>query len=227
MDTGMLRARARANLRGNWGLSVAAALVAALLGALVTSTGSSANLNIDQEQLHQLPEVILPILKLWLSISGILGFASFILGGTVQLGYCRFLLNQHDGAPIAFSDLFSQFDRFGAGFAQAFLRGLYVFLWTLLFIIPGIVKSLSYAMTPFLMAEYPELSAGQAITLSRKIMDGHKGDLFILGLSFIGWVLLNVLTLGVGSLFLNPYMNAAYAAFYRQLQAETRYTTVE
>lgn len=226
MDTGMLRARARGNLRGNWGLSVAVTFVAALFGALLTSV-SSFDFQMDQEILNKLPEQLIPVLQLWFSVAATLGFASFIVGGVVQLGYCRFLLNQHDGQPIAFSDLFSQFDRFGTGFAQAFLRGLYTFLWTLLFIIPGIVKIYSYAMTPFLLAEYPDMTASQAITLSRKMMDGHKGDLFILGLSFFGWALLNLLTLGIGSLWLNPYINASYAAFYRQLQAETRYTTVE
>ena len=226
MEYSTLRRRARENLRGNWGVSVGAAFVALLFGALLTSGGVT-NVNLDEELLYELPDVILQILSLWLSVSGVLGFASFIIGGTIQLGYCRFLLNQHDGQPHSLSDLFSQFDRFGTGFAQAFLRGLYVFLWSLLLVIPGIVKSFSYAMTPFLLAEYPELTVSQAITLSRKIMDGHKADLFFLGLSFIGWALLSILTCGIGSLWLNPYVNATWAAFYRQLQAETRYTSVE
>ena len=226
MEYSTLRRRARENLRGNWGVSMGAAFVALLFGALLTSGGVT-NVNLDEELLYELPDVILQILSLWLSVSGVLGFASFIIGGTIQLGYCRFLLNQHDGQPHSLSDLFSQFDRFGTGFAQAFLRGLYVFLWSLLLVIPGIVKSFSYAMTPFLLAEYPELTVSQAITLSRKIMDGHKADLFFLGLSFIGWALLSILTCGIGSLWLNPYVNATWAAFYRQLQAETRYTSVE
>ena len=111
--------------------------------------------------------------------------------------------------------LFSQFDRFGQGFLQAFLRGLYTFLWTLLFLIPGIVKSYAYAMTPFLMAEDPNLSAKEAIKLSQEKMRGHKGELFWLGLTFFGWSILAALTGGIGYIFLNPYMNAAYAAFYR------------
>lgn len=225
MESALLRQRARENLRNNWGISVAAAFVAAIFGALLSS--GNVSLNIDQDIMYELPDIVVQILALWASVSGVLGLASFIIGGVVQLGYCRFLLNQHDGKPHSLSDLFSQFDRFGTGFAQAFLRGLYIFLWSLLLVIPGIVKSYSYAMTPFILAEYPDLTAIQAIEMSKKIMDGHKGELFMLGLSFIGWSLLNILTLGIGSLFLNPYMNAAYAAFYRQLQAETRYTTVE
>lgn len=229
MEYSTLRKRARENLRGKWGISVAAAFVAALFGALVSSSGGvvSFTQNLDEELVYELPDTIIQMIALLASVGGVLGFASFVIGGTVQLGYCKFLLNQHDGQPHSLSDLFSQFDRFGTGFAQAFLQGLYVFLWSLLFVIPGIVKSFSYAMTPFLLAEYPELTANQAITLSRKIMNGHKLDLFFLGLTFIGWSLLNILTLGIGSLFLNPYVNATWAAFYRQLQAETRHTTVE
>ena len=77
------------------------------------------------------------------------------------------------------------------------------------------------------MEDHPELTAGEAITRSRQLMDGHKGELFILGLTFIGWELLNALTLGIGSLWLNPYKNAAYAAFYREITAAKRETYVE
>lgn len=143
------------------------------------------------------------------------------------MGYCRFLLRQHDGQSVEFGDLFSQFDRFGAGFAQRFLRNLYVFLWSLLFIIPGIVKSYAYSMTPFIMAEHPDLTASRAIELSIQMMDGHKTDLFILDLSFLGWSILAILTGNLGYLFLNPYENAAHAAFYRQLQVENKYTSYE
>ena len=72
-------------------------------------------------------------------------------------------------------------------------------------------------MTPFIMAEHPELTVNEAITASRKMMDGHKLDCFLLGLSFIGWNLLSVLTLGILGLWIVPYQNAAYAAFYRDI----------
>ena len=113
------------------------------------------------------------------------------------------------------------------GFAQAFLRSLYTFLWMLLLIVPGIIKAISYSMTPFILAEHPNLTASQAIDLSKQMMDGHKMDLFILDLTFIGWGLLSALTLGIGALWLNPYTNAAHAAFYRQLQVENKYTSYE
>lgn len=217
MEARDLRARARQSLEGQWWLSIGVAFVAGLLGALLISGGGQININLDERTMRRLPDIVVLILQAYVSIAGTLGLAQFILGGVVQLGYCSFLLKQHDGEKAEFQDLFSKFDHFGQGFAQAFLRGLYVFLWSLLLIIPGIVKSFSYAMTPFIMVENPDMSANEAITASRKLMDGRKTDLFWLGLTFIGWTLLSLLTLNLGSIALNPYMNAAYAAFYRSL----------
>ena len=213
------RTKARENLAGNWGISVLAAFIASIFGALVTTSGSF-NFEIDQEIVQSIPDVVIIILSAFASIAGVLSLLQFILGGTVQLGYVKFLLKQYHHSQPEIKDLFSEFDRFGQGFLQAFLRGLYIVLWTLLFIIPGIIKAFSYSMTPFIMADNPNMTANEAITASRELMDGHKWDLFVLDLSFIGWGLLNILTLGIGSFWLNPYMNAAHAAFYRHLIAE-------
>lgn len=215
MEASEIRRIARENLAGNWWLSVGVAFVAGLLGALVSGSGFSFTIN--EEILYRLPTSFLIFFSVLSVFGSILSLVQFIIGGTVQLGYVTYLLKQHDRASFDFNDLFSQFHRFGQGFAQAFLRGLYTTLWTLLFIIPGIVKSFSYAMTPFIMAENPDMTANEAITASRELMDGHKAELFVVRLSFIGWVLLSSLSFGIGYLFLNPYMNAADAAFYRTI----------
>ena len=159
-----------------------------------------------------------------LGVVGILVLVNFLIGGTIQLGYSVYLLKQYHRQETSIGDLFSQFFRFGTGFAQKFLVGLYTLLWTLLFIIPGLIKSLSYAMTPFILADNPNLTAGQAITRSRELMDGHKWELFVLDLTFIGWDILGALTCGIGSLWVTPYKNAAYAAFYRQIAGYPKYT---
>ena len=217
MTSSELRAVARQNLEGTWGISVGVALVASLLGGSMAGAGSNVNFNVSEENIRNLPPVFWTVLLPLVSVAGLLSLAALILGGTVELGYAKFLLKQHDRKELQFSDLFSQFERFGTGFAQKFLRTLFIVLWSLLFIIPGIVKGLSYAMTPFILEEHPEMTASQAIKASMQLMAGHKMDLFILGLSFIGWALLACLTMGIGFLFLNPYMNAAYAAFYRDI----------
>lgn len=209
---------ARENLEGNYWQSVLVAFVAALFGAVLTG-GTIFSLNVDAELLDTLPKIIVRYLMIMGSISGFLGLVRFIVGGTVQLGYTQYLLKQHNHAHFDIHDLFSQFDRFKDGFLQSFLRGLYITLWSLLFIIPGIIKSFSYAMTPFIMAENPDMTAKEAIEASKQMMDGHKGELFMLDLTFIGWELLAALTLNIGYIFLNPYKNAAYTAFYKNLTA--------
>lgn len=112
------------------------------------------------------------------------------------------------------------FGNWGHHVGGMLLMGVYTFLWTLLLIVPGIIKSFSYAMTPFILADKPELSANEAIELSMKMMDGHKLDLFILYLSFIGWYLLSILTLCIGMLWVMPYQYTATAAFYEDVKAE-------
>ena len=101
-----------------------------------------------------------------------------------------------------------------------FLMGLFIALWTLLFIIPGIIKMFSYAMTPFILEENPDLTANEAIDRSRAMMKGHKFDLFWLLLSFIGWGILCALTLGIGTLWLTPYMQTSIASFYEDVKAD-------
>ena len=93
-------------------------------------------------------------------------------------------------------------------------------LWSLLFLIPGIIKAFSYAMTPYIVEEYPELQASEAIHRSRMMMRGHKFDLFWLWLSFIGWGILCLFTAGIGYLWLVPYMETAQAAFYEEVKAD-------
>lgn len=235
MEAKDLRARARANLQGNWGLSIGVAAVAALLGGLITGSSFLPDVSTDITEFLSEKAVISNGLKIGKTIGnltisvpgGLLSLVAFLLGGTLHLGYAQFLLKQHDGGKPEFSDLFSQFDRFGTGFAQRFLRNLYVFLWSLLLVIPGIVKSYSYAMTPFILAENPDMSASEAIRRSMELMDDHKVELFYLELTFLGWDILAGVTLNLGHLVLNPYKNAACAAFYRQLTAPRGTTTVE
>ena len=213
-----IRQAALDNLRGNYWLSVLVAFVAVLLGGIITG-GTIFRVDVDTEVFHHLPRFIVRYLAIMGSVSGFFALVQFIIGGTVQLGYAKYLLKQHDHASFDIHDLFSQFDRFKEGFLQNFLRNLYIFLWSFLLIIPGIVKSYSYAMTPFIMAENPDMSAKEAIEASKQLMHGHKDELFTLDLTFFGWSLLAALTLNIGHIFLNPYKNAAYAVFYKELTA--------
>lgn len=100
------------------------------------------------------------------------------------------------------------------------ITSIFTFLWCLLFIIPGIIKAYSYAMTMYLRTKKPELTATQTITLSREIMNGKKWKLFCLQCSFIGWMLLCLLTLGLGYIILMPYIQASTIAFYEDAYIE-------
>ena len=111
------------------------------------------------------------------------------------------------------------YSRFSEVFLTMLLRQVYVGLWTLLLVVPGIVKSYSYAMTEYILQDDPDCKYDAAICRSMELMQGHKMDLFLLDLSFIGWALLCLLTLGIGFLFLTPYWQTARAKFYEELIA--------
>ena len=235
MESKALRARARVSLAENWGISIAAAIVTSLLGGLITGSSFLPDLSAELVTWFPFLSEAADSINRGCQIGnttitlrgGIFGLTAFLIGGVLQIGYAEFLLKLHDGKEVRFGDIFSKFSFFGTGFAQHFLRSLYIALWSLLLIIPGIMKGYSYAMTPFILAEHPHLTASEAIRRSDDLMYGHRAELFFLELSFIGWDLLAALTLNLGNIVLNPYKNAAHAAFYRQLQAQNTHNTYE
>ena len=217
MNASELRLKARQSLTGNYWPAVLVAFVASIFGALLVN-GGIFSINIEErfsEVFGNLPAIVKWYLAIVGSTAGVLSLVNLILGGVIQLGYASYLLKQHDREICETKELFSKFDYFGPGFLQLLLRNIFTALWSILLVIPGIIKSLGYSMTPFLMVENPNLTAKEAIKLSQEKMMGHKWELFCMSLSFIGWSILATLTGGIGYIFLNPYMNAAYAAFYR------------
>lgn len=252
------RESARDALRGKWPIAVLTGFVASLMGAGIATSGggssSSSNNNSTSNlfrefqatefglQFRTILIAAIAILIIWVIIT-------IIIGGAAKLGYAIFNIKLIDNKEVAFSDLFSQFHRLGDGFCMNFLVGLYTLLWSLLFVIPGLIKQYSYAMTPYILAKNPGMTATEAITESRRVMDGNKWRLFCLRFSFIGWKLLctvpplialavlsdSVVSSGniamllwiipysipsfIGLLFLRPYQEAAYAAFYRDVAA--------
>ena len=137
----------------------------------------------------------------------------------LQVGCFRFFRNNVASTGATLNDLKEGFGDYGRVFLTLFLRDLFATLWAFLFIIPGIVKSYSYRLVPYILKDHPELSPTEAITRSRQMMDGHKWQAFVLDLSFIGWYLLGLLTLGMVNIFwANPYHDNAAAAFYLDLE---------
>lgn len=155
----------------------------------------------------------------------ILGAASCIPGGSIlgmglmSVGLCGIMMNIVRGHD---TDLGRLFDGFQVNFVNNLIAGIlhtvFIALWTLLFIVPGIVKGYSYAMTFYILKEHPEMTATEAITESRRIMLGNKWRLFCLDFSFIGWYLLSCLTFGILLIWVMPYHEAAHAAFYDSIK---------
>ena len=122
--------------------------------------------------------------------------------------------------PVAFSDFIESFNNWARATLGALWQYLWVFLWTLLFIIPGIIKTIAYSQMYYIIAEYKDVSVTKAMRISIEITKGHKWDLFVMYLSFLGWAILAAFTLGILNLWLIPYMNMTYINAYHALMKE-------
>lgn len=224
-------------LRGKWIIAVVAGIIASLLGGL-GADGPEVKLNLDMSDtnvsLEYADQTILSTnsglnTELGAFLAGsavyialaaiIMAVAYFVLGSIIEIGYARFNLELLDGNEAKIETLFAYFYNWQTTAAARLLQSLYVFLWSLLFFIPGIIAAYSYAMTGYILAEHPELTAGEAIERSKEMMSGNRFRLFCLQLSFIGWSILCVFTFGIGNLWLTPYKQAATAAFYREISS--------
>ncbi|MGY5354825.1 DUF975 family protein [Wenyingzhuangia sp. IMCC45467] len=154
-----------------------------------------------------------------LSAIPVLGsIGSFILGGPLTFGLATFSLNIARNQKEDIKQLFDGFDNFANYLVAYLLKVLYVFLWSLLFIIPGIIAAISYAMVFYIMVDEPEIGPEAALRKSKEMMHGYKGKYFGLCLRFFGWSLLCILTLGIGFLWLIPYMHVTFAKFYDDIK---------
>lgn len=144
-----------------------------------------------------------------------ISFLSMLLLYPLQYGAAvAFLGFKRTGVDVKIGDMFVGFNDYGRVFVTLLLQTLYIVLWSLLLVVPGIIKAISYSQTIYILKDNPELKFNGAIERSMAMMEGHKMEAFLLGISFIGWLLLGVLTLGIGMLWVTPYMSTAYAHFY-------------
>ncbi|MBQ9020206.1 DUF975 family protein [Candidatus Saccharibacteria bacterium] len=150
--------------------------------------------------------------------------ASIVLGGPLSLSfsYIYYKLVKNNKAPdledlvYGLSD-----DNFLRGFVGYLLNTIFVFLWSLLLIVPGIIKSISYSQMFYIMVDHPGMDAQTAMDKSKKLMDGHKMDYFVLQLSFIPWYILVIVTFGLFYIWVGPYVEATNAAFYLEISKPT------
>lgn len=166
---------------------------------------------------------ILPMIFLGFGlVSMVLGLLiKFFILNVLEVGQASFFLEGLE-SRVEVSRILAVFsqDNYLQVVLTQFLKNIYIFLWSLLFFIPGIVKHYEYKMIPYILAENTSIDKDQAFYLSRQMTYGHKLDMFILDLSFIGWYILGSLALGLGHLFVNPYVEASYANLYDRLKRE-------
>ena len=205
---------ALAALKGNWAPAVLATLVYYLLTLFLISPYEVAVFRTNSADIMGLMAA-----SRWY---GVFFLGMILVIGPFLVGYVnsfKKLLVEGDDRITAnsFREGFKPYWR--SVWAYLF-RGILITLWSLLLVIPGIIKSLSYAMTMYIVKDHPELTVNEAIDLSKVMMYGHKYDLFYLYISFIGWYLLSILTLGIGTFWLMPYIETAQASFYEDVKAE-------
>ena len=140
------------------------------------------------------------------------------VGSPILIGSCNYYIKNTNSNP-SFGSAFAPFKvRYGRNIWTMFIMGIKLSLWSLLFVVPGIIKAFEYSIIPYILADDAEISTKDAFKKARAMMKGNKWRLFKLGFSFIGWLLLCVATLGIGTFFLTPYTEAATAEFYAELK---------
>ena len=240
------RSIARQALTGRWTIAVIAGLIAAILGGVasngpeiklnISDSGATVHLEFAGQQIYtssggwneETTGLLIGAAAFIILIALVMAVAFFILGGVIEVGYSRFNLDLVDRQKEPeMGTLFGCFTHWKTMAMARLLQVLYVLLWSLLLIIPGIIAGYSYAMTSYILAEHPELTAGEAIAQSEAMMSGNRWRLFCLQFSFIGWEILSTLTLGIGNLWLRPYRQAATAAFYREVSGTEYFTPPE
>lgn len=162
--------------------------------------------------------VLVTFLMMVISALGSLVLAGIVVMPVISWSFSIIFLAALRRKKIEAQGLFVGFNYFGKIWAMSALSFLFVFFWSLLLVIPGIIKAFSYSMAPYILADHPNMKALDAITASRAMMHGNKWRLFCLQLSFFGWALLACLTFGIGELWLIPYMETATASFYEDIK---------
>ena len=195
MNRAELKAKAKAQIKGKIGILLVISLIIAALSALVTWAAGL---------IPYVGRVIAPI----------------VVAPAFSLSLIRVMLGVTAGVEPKAEDSFCGFDDYWAALKLHLLSGLYIFLWSLLLVIPGIIKTYAYSMSVYILAENKGKSARECIKESVAMTMGYKVDLFVLGLSFIGWGLLSCITFGIALIWVMPYMQATYANAYNLLKSK-------
>ncbi|MDR7002067.1 DUF975 family protein [Neobacillus niacini] len=211
LSISQLKRQAKLSLNGKWGLCVLLTFILFLLNFFLPSIiemilkgGPAEWFNQEETPISaDIASIIISIVLI-----------PFTIG--VNWFYLAVVRGSNPEIPYAFS-IYKDGKTSLKLIGVSIIQGIFVFLWSLLLFIPGIIKSIAYSQTFFILRDHPEYSMLEAITESRRRMNGYKWKYFLLGLSFIGWAILCLFTLGIGFLWLVPYVSTALAAFYNEI----------
>lgn len=219
-----MKERGKAAFKGNYWPCVAAALLMSLFAGTATASGRTNSTGTEelQQAAQNGDKTFLIVFLSAFAVIAVIGLLiKIFLANPLELGGVSFFIENTEAGPAPLSTIKRGFQNYGHNFVVLLLRDLYLLLWLLLFIVPGLIKMYSYRMVPYILAEHPELSANEVITRSREMMNGNKMQAFKMDLSFLGWILLGILTLGLGLVFwTSPYMESTQAALYLKLRDE-------
>ncbi|HOR85441.1 MAG TPA: DUF975 family protein [Bacillota bacterium] len=209
-----LKISAKENLDGRWLVAIAITVVAWLMvDAFTSNSGANAMVKYVWENGRIVREAAASS-----SFNNLMSIVALIIGGPVEFGIAAYFLKLARYEPAEFTDMFSGFSLFKTNFVLNLLIVLFTLLWTLLFIIPGIIAGISYSMAYYIVNDEPEIGAMEAIRKSKEMMYGHKMRFFRFCMSFLGWVLIGIITFGLGMIYVVPYYRAAKANFYLDLK---------
>jgi uncharacterized membrane protein len=161
---------------------------------------------------------------LFLVLEVVAFLVALFVAPVVKVGEAFYSTKLYHKKCVQIGEVFSVgFNLYGRNLGSMLYRNLFIFLWSLLLVIPGIIKYYSYFLTPYLLMRFKNIGAIEAVRISKKLMSGHKKEIFFLQISFIGWYLLSIITFGLlDSLYANPYYNVANAGFANELIEQAR-----
>ena len=224
-----LKSRGKQAFRANYWQSVAVSFVMAIFAGGTASAASNRvqsttsevtveGAGVSPEQAAFLAAVVLGVIF----TVGIVGsIVHALLANPIEVGGRRFFEKNANDPTTQFNTMFEGFQDYGRVLVTMLIRDVFILLWTLLLIIPGAMKAYSYRLVPYLVKDRPELSPMEVLAESEAMMRGNRWQAFVMDLSFLGWLLLGVVTLNLGNIFwTNPYMSATDAALYHELSKQ-------
>ena len=198
---------AKLSLQGRWGYSVGAAAIAMYISPVMQFAAANLIILFRRHASSAFISIVFPI-------------AAFVIAAGLSLGLHTLFLAVSRNRDAGIETLFSGFSNLGRAIILFLLEGIFIGLWSLLFVIPGIVAMYRYRLAFFILSESPEIPPLDALRISKEMTRGRKGDLFLFDLSYIGWTLLTALTCSLVGLYVIPYYLTSLANCYKEIKKE-------